>query len=59
MPAPNYRDYYVERGEWGWTWAHEDYDGAPDSHDKRCGVAETQQECFDAIDELEEELADG
>jgi len=36
------------------TYAHQDYDGAPDSNDHRCGLAKTLPEAIRDIDELEE-----
>jgi len=39
-----------------WDWVHDDYDGAPDSRDHRCGSARTISACKDEIDELEDEL---
>ncbi len=42
--------YFVE-----WSFCHEDYDGAPDANDDRCGFADTAAECFKIIDELEDE----
>jgi hypothetical protein len=35
--------------------AHEDYDGAPDSHDVRCGNAGSIEEAKEAIDEIIED----
>ncbi len=33
---------------------HDDYDGAPDGNDPRCGTAESVEACKTAIDEIEE-----
>ena len=38
-----------------YSFAHMDYDGAPDSNDCRCGTAQTIEEAKQLIDELEEE----
>ena len=34
-----------------WDYMHEDYDGAPDAEDGRCGNGGTLQSCKDQIDE--------
>lgn len=36
-----------------WAFAHDDYDGAPDSGDMRCGVGPSIEDCKRQIDELE------
>lgn len=41
-----------------YTYTHKDYDGAPDSGDKRCGWAGSVAECKADIDEIEAEAAD-
>lgn len=38
-----------------YAFVHDDFDGAPDSGDNRCGNGRTLQECLDQIDELEAE----
>ena len=38
-----------------WSFCHEGFDGAPDSHDVRSGFGDTAQECFQIIDEIEDE----
>ncbi len=38
-----------------WSFCHEDYDGAPDASDNRCGFADSASECFFVIDEIEDE----
>ena len=38
-----------------WTFAHEDYDGAPDSGDTRCGFASSIADAVRQIDEIERE----
>ena len=52
-PKLSYRNHEIRSGAWpyGWEWAHEDYDGAPDAGDSRCGVAKSMRECIDQIDE--------
>jgi len=35
-----------------WDWQHVNYDGAPDSDDKRCGTGETEVDCLMQIIEL-------
>jgi hypothetical protein len=37
-----------------YNYAHEDYDGAPDSEDDRCGCSGSVEECIEEILELEE-----
>ena len=34
-----------------WQYSHEDYDGAPDSGDDRCGFADSEQDAKDQIEE--------
>lgn len=41
-----------------WRWSHDDYDGAPDSRDRRCGMASSPEECRAQIDEVLEDEAD-
>ena len=36
-----------------WNWAADDYDGAPDSGDTRCGTAGSYWACVDQIEESE------
>lgn len=38
-----------------WCFAHEDYDGAPDGNDTRCGYAASPEACREEIDMLEDE----
>jgi len=64
LPGASY-DNPIWRGKWRiylndsgpyearFAFVHDDYDGAEDSGDKRCGYAETQAECERQIDELE------
>ena len=35
-----------------WDWVHQDYDGPGD---RRCGAEHSREDCFDAIDELEDD----
>ena len=39
-----------------WQYAHEDFDGAPDANDPRCGTGPDPESCLAAIEDLEEEL---
>lgn len=36
-----------------WSFAHEDFDGAPDSHDHRCGTAASVEDALRQIREME------
>ena len=36
-----------------WDFWHDDYDGAEDAHDPRCGTAASPDECRSEIDEIE------
>lgn len=38
-----------------WTWWHDDYDGAEDARDHRCGFATTLTRCLQDIDECLDE----
>lgn len=54
-----YRNYIIQKtgspfGLWGFF--HEDYDGAPDAEDFRCGNASSIVEVKEQIDEQIEEL---
>ena len=65
MTRINYRGYFIEfnpkpipfRGA-DWDWWADGYDGAPDSHDRRCGTAASENACKQEIDELIEDLED-
>lgn len=46
-PIPDRRHDY--------DWWHEDYDGAPDSRDIRCGTAESAEDARRQIEEIENE----
>ena len=39
-----------------WQYAHEDFDGAPDANDPRCGTGPDPESCLAEIEEIEEEL---
>ncbi len=39
-------------------YAHEDYDGAPDSGDHRCGFGKTREDCIERIEEYIEDQDD-
>ena len=41
-----------------WSFYHDDFDGAPDSNDRRCGSAESVEGCIREIDLMEEEMND-
>ncbi len=59
-----YRNYIIERGGLGYTYAHQDYEGVTfigediESRDRRCGSAYTIEQCKEEIDEIEEERLD-
>ena len=38
-----------------WTYVHDDYDGAPDANDNRCGRNASAEDCIAAIKEMEDE----
>lgn len=37
-----------------YEFVHDDYDGAPDANDNRCGYGQTIENCKDQIDEIED-----
>ena len=39
-----------------WQFVHEDYDGAEDSGDHRCGYGSSEEDCRRQIDEMIEDL---
>lgn len=52
-----YRNYHIRYDPppvpsraFDWSWHHDDYDGAPDSNDNRCGHSRTLNEAKAAID---------
>jgi hypothetical protein len=40
---------------WDWDWYHDDYDGAEDANDHRCGSAASPEACIDDIHEWEDD----
>ena len=40
---------------WDYDFSHEDYDGAPDSGDHRCGNGASVEDCKEQIDDLIED----
>lgn len=58
----NYREFTIDyvpkpvpTTAFDWLYAADDYDGAPDSGDRRCGFAGSEEQAKAAIDELLEE----
>ena len=58
-----YRGYLIHLDVDGMTppgekfiFGHEDYCGAPDSGDNRCGVGITIEDCIEQINDIEEDL---
>lgn len=52
-----YKEYKITEGPFfPYEYAHEDFDGAPDAEDIRCGWAYSVEEAKEAIDEIEERL---
>lgn len=54
-----WRIYLQDNGACPFPWAfvHDDYDGADDSNDGRCGNGQSEQDCKNQIDEWEAEHA--
>lgn len=50
-----YRGYHISKAYIGWGFHHDSYDGAPDSGDRRCGLAPTVDVAKQLIDEIEED----
>ncbi len=57
-----YRGYTITHGAkpvptrvWDYDFVHADYDGAPDSGDRRCGNGASVDDCKEQIDELIED----
>ena len=46
-----FRIYLADHCFVNWEYVHDDYDGAPDAEDNRCGHGHTVAECIDEIDE--------
>lgn len=40
-----------------WHWVHDNFDGAEDANDNRCGSAASFAECLNEIDEFEDDAA--
>ena len=53
----SYRAAPIPIRDCDWSFSHDDYDGAPDSGDVRCGVAASLEAAMRRIDELEEEYS--
>lgn len=60
-----YRGYVIEHDPkpipsraHDWDWQHDDYDGAPDSRDRRCGSSSSLGEALRAVDEMIADLAE-
>jgi len=54
-----YKNYTITRAVNSWPYAnyefvHDDYDGAPDAYDFRCGTASSAEECKELIDDMED-----
>ncbi len=47
-----FKIYHSMNGYFKFDYTHDDYDGAPDSNDKRCGSANSFEEVIDQINEL-------
>lgn len=58
-----YRGYHVGPAayspapQFDWEFHHEDYDGAPDGNDNRCGRGASAADCMSQIDDLIEEAS--
>lgn len=50
-----YRGYHISKAYIGWGFHHDSYDGAPDSGDRRCGLASTVDAAKKLIDEIEDD----
>jgi hypothetical protein len=46
-----YREFHISNDGFGWSYSHDDYDGAPDANDNRCGHASSLQAAKAEIDE--------
>lgn len=55
-----YREYRIylsniyELSGYKWEFVHNDFDGAPDGNDRRCGHGKELIDCQQAIDEIED-----
>lgn len=45
---------YSPAAEFDWEFLHDDYDGAPDGNDRRCGRGPNVRDCMMQIDDLED-----
>lgn len=52
-----YRKYriYVSDSPFEYEYVHDDYDGADDANDNRCGYGRTVEDCKKEIDEREDD----
>jgi len=50
-----YKIYLADCGPFNFNYCHDSYDGVEDSHDNRCGYANTVDECKSEIDEKEDD----
>ena len=57
-----YGDWHIAPADWirphpsvDWDWWHDDFDGAPDANDYRCGSAASRDACIEAIHAWEDE----
>ena len=48
----SFRIYTSDNHAAPWEFSHEDYDGAPDAGDQRCGEGKTLEDCIDQINEM-------
>ena len=48
-------EWHIDQGDYGIEFYHDDYDGAPDAYDNRCGTAPSKQEALERIKELEDD----
>jgi hypothetical protein len=46
-----YREFHIGFDGYGFSYSHDDYDGAPDANDNRCGVTGSLAEAKERIDE--------
>ena len=57
-----YGQWHIQPADWirphpsvDWDWWHDDYDGAEDANDHRCGSAADRDACIAAIHEWEDD----
>lgn len=53
----SYNPKPIPTDQMDWDFVHDDFDGAPDSNDRRCGSAASVEACKGEIDDLIEDLA--